>query len=290
MALFTTHFKQYERMTNPSQRCTVHQCQSYPRSVCNHCAQHFCHDHSDEHENQCSQTLPYLTDTIDKLITRISSVKPLCLDQLERWRQEAYQSIDRYCNLKRQDFIERKQENLTKELDHLRNRLDELGQEEDDVHDRLYQINHDMQLIEVKLIEENLIATQHLFPLPHAHLTISLKSSNETAIGTNERHLLVEREGKYLCLIDRNFTIINEIPFNHDGVHSICWSSTINQFIIITFKEVFILDEKTMMLEKCFISLNEDCWRGTCSDDTLFLSSAEWGSPIHEFDLRSQFK
>jgi hypothetical protein len=291
-------------MINPSQSCSVHQCHSFPHSVCNHCDHHFCDDHSNEHENRCSQTLPYLTHTIDKLIVRISSVEPYCLEQLEQWRKEAYQSIDRYYYIKRQDLIETKQENLKKELDNLRNKLDELVPEEDSVHDQLKQINHDIQLIEVKLIElehlrlklrplvidENLVAIQQLFPLPHAYHTLHLKAGNESAIGTNERHLLVERDGNYLCLINRNFTIAHEMPFIHEGIHSICWSSTINRFIIITFKEIFILDEKTMLLETCCISLKEDWWRGTCSDDTLFLSSAEWGSSIHEFDLRSEFQ
>jgi hypothetical protein len=304
MSLFTTHFKQYERLTNPSQSCSVHQCQTFPHSVCNHCDHHFCHDHSNEHENRCNQTVPYLTDAIDKLTIRISSVKPYGLEQLEQWRTEAYQAIDRYCNIKRLDLIERKQENFKKELVDLQTKLEELIQEENVVCDQLNKINHDIQLIEVKIIElehlrlklrpliieENLVASQNIFPLPHAHHTLHLKSGNESAIGTNERHLLVEREGKYLCLIDQNFTIIDEIPFNHNGIHSICWSSTINQFIIITFKELFTLDEKTMMLEKYCISFNEDWWRGTCSDDILFLSSAEWGSSIHEFNLRSQFQ
>lgn len=301
MALFTTHFKQYEQLTNSSSPCSVHQCKSLPYNLCNHCDNHFCQDHSNEHENRCSKTVSYLTDTIDKLLIRISSVKPHGLQQLERWREEAHQSIDRYCDKKRHDFIEKKQENLKNELNHLQNTLNESIENDSDEYN---EINHDLQLVEVKLIElehfrlsirpliieENLVKSQNLFPLPHAHYSIHLKAGNESSIGSNERHLLVEREGRYLSLIDQNFDIINEILFYHDGVHSIFWSSTINRFIIITFKKVFILDEKTMMLEECSISFNIDWWRGTCSDDTLFLSSVEWGSSIHEFDLRSSFQ
>jgi hypothetical protein len=301
MSLFTTHFKQYEPLTDSSQSCSVHRCEILPHNVCNHCEHNFCDDHSSEHENRCSQIVPYLINTINKLLVRISSVEPRTLEQLERWRKESYQSIDRYCNKKRHDFIEKKKEYLEKELNHLQNKLNESTKEQNNDH---HQINHDLQLIEVKLIElehlrltvhpliieENLITPQHLFPLPHAHHTIHLKSANESSIGSNEKHLLVEREGKYLSLIDRNFTIVNEISFNHNVIHSICWSSTINRFIIITFKELFILDEKTMIIEKCPISSNLDWWRGTCSDNTLFLSSVEWGSAIHEFDLCSSFQ
>ncbi|CAF1168013.1 unnamed protein product [Adineta steineri] len=45
-----------------------------------------------------------------------------------------------------------------------------------------------------------------------------------------------------------------------------------------------------MILEECPIPSNIDWWRGTCSNDTLYLSSAEWGSSIYEFDLRSTFQ
>lgn len=301
MALLTTHFKQYEQLTDSSLSCSIHRCSNLPHKTCNHCDHHFCQDHSNEHENRCNKTVSYLTDTLKKLLVQISSVEPHCLEQLERWRERAHQSVEHYCNKKRHDLIEKKQENLKKELDHFQNHLNQSNE----VHNGVYnQINHDLQLIEVKLIEfehfrlrlrpliieENLIVPQNLFPLSHVHHTIHLKAGNESSIGTNEKHLLVEREGKYLCLINTNFDIIDEISFYHNGIHSICWSSTINRFIIITFKQVFTLDEQTMMLEECSISSNIDWWRGTCSDDTLFLSTVEWGSSIHEFDLRTSFQ
>ncbi|CAF4383654.1 unnamed protein product [Rotaria sp. Silwood2] len=304
MALFPTHFKQYERMTDSFESCSVHQCSNLPNSVCNHCDRQFCQDHSNEHENRCSQTLPHLINTIDKLVGRISLIEPYCLEQLERWREQAHQSINRYCNKKRYDLIEKKKQNLEQELANIRSTLDESIEEQDGIHNQFKQIDHDIQLIEVKLIElehlrltlhplivdENLVTSQHIFPLPHPHHTIHIKSGNESSIASNERYLLVEREGKYLCLLDRNFTIVNEIPFCHDGVHSICWSSIINRFIIVTFKEIFTFDDKKMILEKCSISSNIDYWRATSSNDTLFLSSAKWGSSIHEFDLQSRFQ
>jgi hypothetical protein len=139
-------------------------------------------------------------------------------------------------------------------------------------------------------IDEHLIVRRHLFPLPHPHQTIHLKTGLESAVGTNDQHLLVYREDKHLCLLDRNFNIVEETSFIHDHIHGICWSSTIARFIIITFKEILLLDEKTMTLEKCPVQSKIDWWRGTCSDDILFLSTVEWGSSIYEFNLRSSFK
>lgn len=304
MALFTTHFKKYDRMANSPQSCSAHSCSKLPHNICNHCNHNFCHDHKNEHENRCSQSQSYLINTIDKLTDRLSSYEPYCLKQLEQWRKDAYQYIDHYCEKKRQDLIERKHQHLDQELTRTRLRLDDLIEQSNETYNNANEIDHDIQLIDMKLIElehlrlklrpliidENLITLQSLFPLTHPQQTIHIKSGNESSIGSNETHLLVEREGKHLCLLDRNFTIVNEVPFYHGSIHSICWSFTINRFIIVTFKQIFTLDDKTMILTECSLSPNVDLWRATCSDDILYLSTAEWGSSIYEFDLRSCFQ
>ena len=299
MSLFTTHFKNYETLDDGYPKCSVHRCESIASNLCTHCNDRFCSDHSDEHEYQCNESMPYLTETINKLAVRLSSFQPSCVKQFDRWREEARQSIDRFCERKHHELFENKLEHLQKELDGLLEKLNE--ENNSSIYRR---IHHELQIIEIKLIElehmkltirplvidEHFISPQHLFPLPSAHHIIHLKSGNESAIGNSDQHLLVEREGKQLCLIDRNLTIENEIPFNYNDVHCICWSSTINRFIIITFNAIFTLDEDTMNLEECSISSTVDWWRGACSDNHLYLSTAEWGSAIYQFDLETPFQ
>lgn len=248
--------------------------------------------------------LKHLAETVDKLVLRLASVKPSSLEQLEQWREEAYRSIDYYCEQKRHELIETRQNHQSKELDQLRCKINRLIDERDNTQERFDTIKHDVQMAEIKInelehlrltlhpmpIDPHLINRRHLFPLSHAHRTIHLKTGLESSVGTNDKHLLVDREGKHLCLLDQNLSIVQETPFTHDGIHGICWAPTIARFIIITFKEILLLDEKTMKLEKCPISSETDWWRGACSDDTLFLSTVEWGSSIYEFNLRSSFK
>ncbi|CAF1450134.1 unnamed protein product [Adineta steineri] len=232
-----------------------------------------------------------LNDTIDKLIDRLSSIEPSSLEQLEQWRETSYRSIDDYCKHKRHELIEKKQIQQQKQLDHLRTQVNQLIDRHDNKKEHYDIINHDLQLSEIKInelehlrltlhplsIDEHLIVRRRrIFPLSHSYRTIHLKAGLESAIGTNDQHLLVDREGKHLCLLDQNLTIIKEIPFTHDGIHGICWSSTIHRFIIITFKEILLLDEKTMSLEICPIPSKKDWWRGTCSNQSLFLSTVEW--------------
>ncbi|CAF4975534.1 unnamed protein product [Rotaria sp. Silwood1] len=251
-----------------------------------------------------NQNLKHLADTVDKLVERLSSIQPSSLEQLEQWREAAYRSVDHYCEQKRYQLIETRQAHQKKELEQIRQKVNHLIEKHDDRQDHYDTIHHDIQLAEVKinelehlrlnthplLIDEHLITRRHLFPLPHPSRTIHLKAGLESAVGTNDKHLLVDREGKHLCLLDRNLTIVNEVPFTHDGIHSVFWSSTIARFIIITFKEILLLDEKTMKLDQCPISSVADWWRGTTSEDTLFLTTVEWGSSIYEFNLRSSFK
>ncbi len=54
------------------------------------------------------------------------------------------------------------------------------------------ELEHFRLSLHPSIIEENLVISQHLFPLLHAHRTIHLKSGNECSIGSNQRHLLVE--------------------------------------------------------------------------------------------------
>ena len=88
-----------------------------------------------------------------------------------------------------------------------------------------------------------------------------------------------------LCLIDRNFKIVRQTTWNHGDIRDICWSSSLNRFIIIGEKDVFSINEKTMSIDK-FVTLSKRNWFScTCSDSSLFLSTYELASSIIEYNL-----
>jgi hypothetical protein len=63
-----------------------------------------------------------------------------------------------------------------------------------------------------------------------------------------------------------------------------CWSSTLNRFIVIT------IDKNLLAIERCDLTHHHNNifrnWRsGTCSNTNLFLSTDELGSSIYEFTL-----
>ncbi|CAF1295004.1 unnamed protein product [Rotaria sp. Silwood1] len=256
------------------------------------------------HTEQRDQSNEKILDTVNKLLDRLSFIQPHCLEELEQWRETAYQSIDQYYKKKRHDLIEKRLEKHQIELSHLQDEVNRLINEPNLTQSQCKLINHNIQLEEIKLnelehlqlimrpliIDENLVVQRNIFPLSQPYRSIHMKTGVESSIAVNDKYLLIDREGTYLCLLDRNLRIVNETPFKHDGIHSICWSSTINQFIIITFKEILTFDADTMLLEKPPISSNQTWWRGTSSEDDLFLSTAEWGSSIYVFNIRSSFE
>lgn len=237
-----------------------------------------------------------LNEEIDQLSARLSTVKPFGLQQLKQWRDEAHVLVDEFYRLKRDTLIGKRRDSIKDELEHLKAKLARAHGKHD-----LETVEHELEIVDVKVNElehlrltirpmkfdDRLIIQRNLFPLSHPHRTIHLKTGNECPIGSNDQHLLVDREGKHLTLLDHHLNIVGETNFNHDGIHGICWSKTLSRFIIILFREIYLLNEKTMKTEKCSIAHDVDWWRGTCSDDKLFLSTVEWGSSVYEFDLHS---
>ena len=106
---------------------------------------------------------------------------------------------------------------------------------------------------------------------------------------TNNRFLLLDQYPN-LCLFDRELTLIKQIPWEHDRIPDMCWSSTLNSFIMITDKDgVFLINEDMTLIESIRTIEKEKWLSCTCSDASLFLTTNKWGSDIFEFHLLSSF-
>jgi hypothetical protein len=109
---------------------------------------------------------------------------------------------------------------------------------------------------------------------------------NWFALSTNEKHLLIIGKSK-IYLFNKNFKIINEKLFIHQGIKDICWSKTLEKFILISPKQIYILDENKMIIKpfKLYFNINK-CWqRGTSSETFLFLSTFGENPSIIIFNL-----
>ncbi|CAF0912170.1 unnamed protein product [Rotaria sordida] len=153
----------------------------------------------------------------------------------------------------------------------------------------IHQIEQDLTHIRFNfhplIIDENLIVqfSQDLLPCVSSHRMIKLTTYSYAVLASNTKHLLVHRDPN-LCLLDRQLTIIKQTPWPLD-ISDICWSSTLDRFIVVNRKYVFTLDEKTMLLEH-YLPLDSVNWKNvTCSDTRLFLSTEGTGSSIFEYTL-----
>ncbi|CAF1099470.1 unnamed protein product [Rotaria sordida] len=113
---------------------------------------------------------------------------------------------------------------------------------------------------------------------------IDFSSDNWFTLATNQMHMVAIGKS-ILCLFNQNLNIIRQKSFQQQGIKDICWSETLDRFIFISAKEIFTLDEETMVLNPYNIYFNTDStWeRITCSESTLFLSTFGQNPFIAEF-------
>jgi hypothetical protein len=295
--------------------CAIDQCKRTSRALCHCCNQNICLLHLKEHYDKFVSELNPLTDEINLLDNRLITIDIKILteksrQQLEQWRNECYQTIDRFFEEKYQELEEliigkiSKQKNelslirtiLTKlieeqeasqqEIDLLKTKISQLNEnlkniEHLSIHTTIHPLSIDNNTIE---IIENL----HFLPtLSSPCKTIDCSQIKSPIIASNEQFLLFH-EHSYLCLIDQNFKIIKKLPWNSGQIQDICWSSTINRFILTIDNDncgICFVHDNTISSENTKSLKNEKFHSCTCSNTSLFLSTDHYGSAIMEYRL-----
>jgi archaellum component FlaC len=287
-------------MTSPRRPCTNDGCRTNSRTLCVCCEKYYCLDHLNEHFSRINNQIPPLSDKINglsKRLTKFSSLEPSYLVALEKWRDEAHRAVEEYYETKRRDFIDDRREKLKKEIERVRNRLDILLQKHNAVRDDVEMLTQDIRLVEQKfnelqslrftiqplVIDDNLIV-RDILPLHLPGRTMKLPFNEFPSLASNEKHLLIHRPPN-LSLLDRHLSMVKETPWTHDDIWDICWSSTLERFVLVTNKDVFTLDQNMMTIARCSISSDVAWSRGTCSDSTLFLLTQGLGPSIFEYKL-----
>ncbi|CAF4365793.1 unnamed protein product, partial [Rotaria sp. Silwood2] len=275
-------------------------------ALCHCCQGHLCINHLKEHSDLLNSRLIPLADEINSLLQRIqsdSSNESSCLKDLEKWRREAHQTVDRFYETKRKQLINEIGKDKKVELNLLRNKIDELIQEQDATQDQIDLITEDIHSIQRAIdefqnlsltirpftIDDNVILLKSNIFLPLGTASrIMFYTAKSSAMVSNGKYVLIENKSN-LCLVNDRLTVTKTIPWTFGDIWGMCWSSTLAQFIIVTQKKLFILDEETMTLTQCEISSDKNWYRGTCSNTTLFISTwqLEEGSNIIEYSLPS---
>ncbi|CAF1257076.1 unnamed protein product [Didymodactylos carnosus] len=107
-------------------------------------------------------------------------------------------------------------------------------------------------------------------------------------MASSENILLYSEENEKLCLANRIGTQKQMmIEWKHGIIKDMCWSSMLNQFIIITTKQVFtveiVITMKINVISEIKILDNREFGTCDCFGDKLLLAYCDDGSPLDQY-------
>ncbi|CAF0942577.1 unnamed protein product [Rotaria sordida] len=237
-------------------------------------------------------------------------------EKLNKWRADCHKTIDLFFKRKCQEFYQiiaekvnkqkkemirlqlnvneliRQQKASLEKIDSLKLDVDHLGQEIILIeYNKCFQINthplvidnNSLNIIESKLPLFNLTTLSS----PYAGIYHTYGSWKPLA--SNNKFLL-KHQMPNLCLLDRELRLVKQNVWTHGLIWDMCWSSTLACFIILTLNNVFLLDENKMSIQQVQAIKGQRWYSCTCSDTSLFLSTAKAGSSISEFKISSSIE
>ncbi|CAF0914984.1 unnamed protein product [Rotaria sordida] len=298
-----------------SQSCSIINCTRTSRGLCDCCQQYLCLQHLTEHNDLLISQLNPLTDEINTLADRLSrlNVQKIIADsrqKLEQWREDCYKKIDCLFEQKCQELnqlINEKIGQQREELNRIHLKITELinaqettRQDIDLLTSTIHQFSTNMNNIEQTcftinirslLIDDTLVCIKEttekeldLSILSPVYRTIHRPERSFRSLTGNDRYLLIHQHPN-LCLFDREINIVKQALWSYDPIQDMCWSSTLDRFIVLGKNNIYFIDEYTMSIENVQRIKKQDWGSCTCSDTVLFACTNEWGSSIMEFEL-----
>lgn len=304
-----------------SRPCAILECKRVSRALCYCCQQNLCRDHLNEHDDLLNSRLNPIADEVNILKDRINNIDRRTIfsnlqEQLNQWRTEAHRRVDSFYDEKRNQIntiIDAKLNNYTKAIDHIRITVKQLIDKQETTVEDLNTIEERLQIIrgdfaqiedqaidlricpldiDDKLIEiddENTKQDFDISTLTPAVYTINRSKESYKAVSTNNRTLLMHHDNQ-LCLYNQNLILLKKLPWNHEWIRDICWSSTISRYFLITLTDIFTLDETSMSIEQIVTGLRHKYRSCTCSNTSFYVTTDEFGSSICEYRLQPQIE
>ncbi len=301
--------------------CAIDTCKRKSRALCHCCNKNLCTDHLKEHDDSFNSEVNPLVDELngaaDQLLgINVDNVINNCRQKLDKWRDDSHTTIDRFYEEKCQELKQRCYERVDKkrkEIDQMKSKTNELIQEHEATHEdipllkaTINDIKHDVNqfeqngiIVDVRpltinkdlvYIEEWRLNEVDISALPTPCRTIDCSDKDAYMLSSNNCFLLLSQNSN-LCLFDRELTVVKQFPWEYDPIPDMCWSSTLNSFIIIRIKDgVFLLNENITSIQPIRIIEQKNWLSCTCSDSTLFLTTNEASSNIYQFNLLSSFR
>ncbi|CAF5148221.1 unnamed protein product, partial [Rotaria sp. Silwood1] len=297
------------------QPCSIEKCMRKSRWLCDCCQQHLCLQHLNEHNAILISQLNPLTDKINALEDRLNTLNiQKTIDsgrqKLEQWRQDCYKKIDCLFEQKCQELHQFFNETVGKQREELNrinskitgliNAQETTRQDIDLLRSTIHQLETNINNIErtrfiistrplvpedtfvsiTKTIEKEL----DLSTLSSAYATVHHPKGSCGPLSCNDRYLLVHQHPN-LCLFDQEMDIAKETLWSYGRIWDMCWSSTLDRFIVLGKNDIFLINENTMSIDNAYTITERDLISCTCSDTILFVCTNQGASSILELTL-----
>lgn len=231
-------------------------------------------------------------------------------DKLQQWRDQCHKTIDEFYKRKSDEinsFLEEFRTNYEGKKTRIQTNISQLdNQSNEDTRKTIIQsIEQDLDDIEQTSLQihiralklnENYISIEKEFNLKNISNNKSqflYTNESSSAIASNDKYILIHQH-PYLCLIDHDSKIIKQNHWSYQWIRDMCWSKSIQTFIIITDNKIYYVNEdleyKTPLEEIEEENLKQRWFSCTCSNEYLYLSTCEWGSSIYQFNLSNSIK
>ncbi len=299
--------------------CAIDTCKRKSRALCHCCNKNLCLDHLKEHDDSFNLQVNPLVDELntaaDQLLNiNVNDLISNCRQKLDQWRDDCYKTINLFYEEKCQELQQRCYERFDKyrkEIDQMKSKTNELIQEHEatyedipflkatinDIKRNVNQFKEKGVIVDghpliinkdLVYIEEWTLNELNISALPSPYQTIHCSDDGWPVMASNNRYLLLDQYPN-LYLFDTELTVFKQSPWKYDRIPDMCWSSTLNSFIIITAKDgVFLVNENITSVEP-IQTIKKNQWLScTCSDSTLFLTNQS-GCEILRFNLLSSF-
>jgi len=298
--------------------CAINKCKHKWRVSCSCCKKNLCQEHFKEHQDLNNPQLNPLLNEINQLDEQIKSSNTekfigQCRIQLDAWRENALKLINRVYEDKSQELQQRSMKKLDEQriqLDDIRSKITEFIREQETNQEQnnstLKQIQKEIKLmqnttfqldIRPLTIDNKLIFIEdcqsnecQLSNLVTPYKTIDCQGEWGPILVSNNHHLLIDRHPN-LCLINQQLQIVKQVPWKFDFIRDMCWSSTLNSFLIITRnKEIYLANEDSLAIELVQTIEAQDWSSCTCSESSFYLTTRREGTYIYEFNLLSSLQ
>ena len=115
--------------------------------------------------------------------------------------------------------------------------------------------------------------------------TIACPNPLGSALASNNQRLLMDQRS-HLQLFDQNLILTKQYPWKIGFIRDMCWSSVLNNFIVITNNQRIYLVNEDITTMSDIQNLPEEDWSScTCSESSLFLTTNDRGSGVFQFHL-----